>query len=123
MQQIYKNHPNQIILHYLIERVDIDGQLYESLENKFIKNYLCIDLRFICIHQNVINIFKDLFKKKQIFLGKVISAKYINDFLTGKDNLISLISKLEGGLNKLEVQLIPKKQEKKGFFERFFLSF
>jgi hypothetical protein len=123
LQQIYKNHPNQIILHYLIERVDIDGQLYESLENKFIKNYLCIDLRFICIHQNVINIFKDLFKKKQIFLGKVISAKYINDFLTGKDNLISLISKIEGGLNKLEVQLIPKKQEKKGFFERFFLSF
>lgn len=123
LQQIYKNHPNQIILHYLIEKVDIDGQLYESLENQFIKNYLCVDLRFICIHKNVIQIFKDLLKKKQIFLGKVISAKYINDFLTDKDNLISLISKIDGGLNKLEVQLIPKKQEKSGFFERFFLSF
>jgi hypothetical protein len=123
LQQIHKSHPNQIILHYLIEKVDIDGQVYETLENQLIKNYLCIDLKFICIHQNLIKIFKDLFKKKQIFLEKVISAKYINGFLTDKDNLTSLISKIESGLNKLEVQLIPKKQEKKGFFERFFLSF
>ena len=92
------------------------------MENKFIKNYLCIDLRFVCVHHKVIEIFKNLFKKKQIFLEKVISAGYINSFLTDKDNLTSLISKIEGGLNKLEVQLIPKKQGKKGFFESFFLS-
>ena len=111
LQQIHKNHPNQIVLHYLIEKIDIDGQLHESLENHLIKNYLCFDLRFICIHQSLIENFKDLFKKKQIFLEKVISAKYLNDFLSDKDNLISLISKIEGGLNKLEVQLIPKGQQ------------
>ena len=122
-QQINKSHPNQIILHYLIEKVNIDGKSHNSLENKFIKNYFCIDLRFVCVHYKVIEIFKDLFKKKQIFLEKVISAGYINSFLTDKDNLTSLISKIEGGLNKLEVQLIPKKQGKKGFFESFFLSF
>ena len=121
-QQINKSHPNQIVLHYLIEKVNIDGKSHNSLENKFIKNYLCIDLRFVCVHYKVIEIFKDLFKKKQIFLEKVISAGYINSFLTDKDNLTSLISKIEGGLNKLEVQLIPKKQGKKGFFESFFLS-
>lgn len=121
-QQINKSHPNQIILHYLIEKVNIDGKSHNSLENKFIKNYLCIDLRFVCVHHKVIEIFKNLFKKKQIFLEKVISAGYINSFLTDKDNLTSLISKIEGGLNKLEVQLIPKKQGKKGFFESFFLS-
>lgn len=121
-QQINKSHPNQIVLHYLIEKVNIDGKSHNSLENKFIKNYLCIDLRFVCVHHKVIEIFKNLFKKKQIFLEKVISAGYINSFLTDKDNLTSLISKIEGGLNKLEVQLIPKKQGKKGFFESFFLS-
>ena len=75
-QQINKSHPNQIILHYLIEKVNIDGKSHNSLENKFIKNYLCIDLRFVCVHYKVIEIFKDLFKKTNISRKSYFSRIY-----------------------------------------------
>ena len=63
-----------------------------------------------------------MLKKKQIFLDKVFSAKYLNEFSKNEDDIIKLACKIEAGLNKLEIQLVPKKREKNGFFESFFLS-
>ena len=123
LQQIYKHNLNHQILHYVIESFNIDGQMCDSFENKIIKNFFSMDLKFICVEQKLIQDFKNLFKKKQIFLEKVISINYLNELRTDKDNIVNLASKIERGQNKLEVQLVPKKALKTGFFENFFLSF
>ena len=61
-----------------------------------------------------------IYLKKQIFLEKIFSAEYLKEFMTNNENIINSIDKVERGINKLEVSLVPKKSIKKGFFERFF---
>ena len=88
-----------------------------------INSYLSIDLRFISLENKIADQYKNLFKKKQISLEKVISVKYLKEFDDeNDDNFINIASKIDDGYNKLEVKLIPKKAKKKGFFENFFLS-
>lgn len=123
LQQIYKYYSNYIIIHYLIDRFNIDGQITKDIENKMINSYLSIDLRFISLENKIADQYKNLFKKKQISLEKVISVKYLKEFDDkNDDNFINIASKIDDGYNKLEVKLIPKKAKKKGFFENFFLS-
>ncbi len=119
-EEILKYNQNLLLIHFLVDLINIDGKIVETIENQFVKKFICIDLRFICINQNTVDGFKHLFKKKQIFLEKIFSAKYLKEFMTNNENIINSIDKVERGINKLEVSLVPKKSIKKGFFERFF---
>ena len=119
-EEILKYNQNLLIIHFLIDLINIDGKIVETIEDQLVKKFMCIDLRFICINQNTVDEFKNLFKKKQIFLEKIFSAEYLKEFMTNNENIINSIDKVERGINKLEVSLVPKKSIKKGFFERFF---
>ena len=122
LQQIFKNNPDHKIVHFIVDKFNIDGQITDNVENKMINGYLSADLRFICFKKKIINQYKDLFKKKQIFLKKIISVEYLREFKNEcNDNYIDMASKIESGYNKLEIKLVPKKTKKKGFFESFFL--
>ena len=119
-EEILKYNQNLLIIHFLVDLINIDGKIVETIEDQFVEKFMCIDLRFICINQNTVDEFKNLFKKKQIFLDKIFSAEYLKEFMTNNENIINSIDKVERGINKLEVSLVPKKSIKKGFFERFF---
>lgn len=119
-EEILKYNQNLLIIHFLVDLINIDGKIVETIEDQLVKKFMCIDLRFICINQNTVDEFKNLFKKKQIFLDKIFSAEYLKEFMTNNENIINSIDKVERGINKLEVSLVPKKSIKKGFFERFF---
>ena len=119
-EEILKYNQNLLIIHFLVDLINIDGKIVETIEDQLVKKFMCIDLRFICINQNTVDEFKNLFKKKQIFLEKIFSAEYLKEFMTNNENIINSIDKVERGINKLEVSLVPKKPIKKGFFERFF---
>ena len=119
-EEILKYNKNLLIIHFLVDLINIDGKTVETIENQFVKKFMCIDLRFICINQNTVDKFKNLLKKKQIFLEKIFSAEYLKEFITYNENIINSVDKVESGINKLEVSLVPKKSIKKGFFERFF---
>ena len=119
-EEILKYNQNLLIIHFLVDLINIDGKIVETIEDQLVKKFMCIDLRFICINQNTVDEFKSLFKKKQIFLEKIFSAEYLKEFMTNNENIINSIDKVERGINKLEVSLVPKKSIKKGFFERFF---
>ena len=119
-EEILKYNQNLLIIHFLVDLINIDGKIVETIEDQLVKKFMCIDLRFICINQNTVDEFKNLFKKKQIFLEKIFSAEYLKEFMTNNENIINSIDKVERGINKLEVSLVPKKSIKKGFFERFF---
>ena len=75
LQQIYKHNPNHLIIHYIIDQFNIDGEIIENPAEKMISNYLFINLRFICIEKKLADRYKNLFKKKQILLEKIISIK------------------------------------------------
>ena len=123
LQEIYKHNYDNMIVHYIIDQLYIDDQIVEKIEDRVIKNYLSLNLRFICVEKRIVLEFKNLFKKKQIFLEKIFSLSYLNEFKNlNSDNLMEIVSKIEKGYNKLEVELVPKKPDKKGFFEDFFLS-
>ena len=74
-EEILKYNQNLLVIHFLVDLVNIDGKIVESIENQFVKKFMYIDLRFICINQRSVDKFKDLFKKKQIFLEKIFSAE------------------------------------------------
>jgi hypothetical protein len=123
LQQIYKHNPNHLIIHYIIDQFNIDGEIIENPAEKMISNYLSINLRFICIEKKLADRYKNLFKKKQILLEKIISLFYLKEYEHQEEgDLISIASKIENGYNKNEIKLIPKKVKKRGFFENFFLS-
>ena len=119
-EEILKYNQNLVVIHFLVDLINIDGKIVETIENQLVNKFMYIDLKFICINQNTVNNFKNLFKKKQIFLEKIFSAEYLKEFMTNNENIINSIEKVESGINKLEVSLVPKKPIKKGFFERFF---
>jgi len=123
LQQIYKYNPNHLIIHYIIDQFNIDGKTIGKPEEKIINNYLSINLRFICIEKKLADRYKNLFKKKQILLEKIISLLYLKEYEHEEESdLISMASKIENGYNKYEIKLVPKKLKKRGFFENFFLS-
>tara|TARA_B100000902_G_scaffold73210_1_gene78378 strand:- start:7046 stop:7747 length:702 start_codon:yes stop_codon:yes gene_type:complete len=123
LQQIYTQNPNHLIIHYIIDQFNIDGETIENPAEKMISNYLSINLRFICIEKKLADRYKNLFKKKQILLEKIISLFYLKEYEHDEEgDLISIASKIENGYNKNEIKLIPKKVKKRGFFENFFLS-
>ncbi len=119
-EEILKYNQNLLLIHFLVDLINIDGRIVETIENQFVKKFMSIELRFICINQNTVDEFKNLFKKKQIYLEKIFSAEYLKDFMKNNENIINSIDKVESGINKLEVSLVPKKSIKKGFFETFF---
>ena len=53
-----------------------------------------------------------------------MSSKYIKSYFDKDLNELSMkASKINNGLNKNEVQLVSKRRENKGFFEKFFQLF
>ena len=122
-EEIFKYNQNLLLIHFLVDLINIDGKIIETIDNQFVKKFMCVDLRFICINQQTVDKFKNLFKKKQIFLEKIFSAEYLEEFMTNNENIINSVDKVESGINKSEVSLVPKKSIKKGFFERFFHYF
>lgn len=126
LQEIYKYNHENMVIHYIIDKIYIDDEIVEKTKgiDKVINNNLSLNLRFICIEKKIVSKFKDLFKKKQISLEKIFSTSYLNEFKNlNKNGLMEIVTNIEKGYNEFEVELVPKKPKKKGFFENFFLSF
>ena len=68
---------------------------------------------------------EELFNNHQIFINKIICSNYAKLFTKNKSciNVCESGLKLVQGVNKQEVAIVPRKLEKKGFFERLFHFF
>ncbi len=112
------------ISHMLIDCYKFDGDSYSYLPKDIrCKNY-SLDIRFICISDNLIQSLENILKKYQISLKQVLSAKYIKNFLTDADKSIFEVAKrIINGHNPNEVRFINKSLKNKGFFEKFFNFF
>ncbi len=112
------------IIHMIINSYCIDNIIHSYLPKDFKCKNFSIDVRFICLSNILIKNFEDILKKYQISLSKIISAKYLNEFMADdKSDIFSLTKSIVEGYNPNEVILVDKTPKKVGFFEKFFNFF
>ena len=125
VKDIFKeNYQDLIIMHMII----VEKQNSFFLNNTNNKDdYLFLEVNFISISNKFTFKFNKLFENQQIKIKRYMSGGYIKSFFD-KESRVSLelfvmANKLNDGLNKNEVQLVPKGKENQGFFEKFFQLF
>ena len=124
-QQILRSHHSKKIIHIIISTYVIDNIVYDYLPLDINCNKFSIDIKFICFPKNLVKKLEELFNNHQIFINKIICTNYAKLFTKNKycANVCESGLKLVQGINKQEVVIVPKKLEKKGFFERLFHFF
>ena len=124
-QQILRNYHNEKIIHIIIANYVIDNTSYNYLPLNINCSKFSIDIKFICFPKNLIKKLEELFNSHQIFINKFICTHYAKSFMenTPYTNVCESGLKLIKGINKQEVAIVPRKLEKKGFFERLFHFF
>ncbi len=109
------------IVHMIIENYFIDKKKYSYLPENLICDSLILDINFLCLSDEYIKNLERVFKKYQILISKIFSASYIRTlFPQNEHDLVKMAKQVKEGYNANEVVLVKKKQEKHGFFERFF---
>ena len=124
-QQILRSYHSKKIIHIIISNYIIDNIAYNYLPLDINCNKFSIDLKFICFPKNLIKKLEELFNNHQIFINKIICSNYAKFFIKNKSciNVCESGLKLVQGINKQEVVIVPRKLEKKSFFEKLFHFF
>ena len=108
-----------VIQNYLINEIN-----HTSFPENTKCNSLALDVKFICLSNDLIKNVEVILKKYQISLKKVVNANYINNFLNeDEDNIFLMSKKIIVGHNSNEVLLVDKIPKNRGFFEKFFSFF
>ena len=119
-----ENYQEQNILHMIIVNYIIDERSYSFFVSDLSSDYLCLEVKFVCISNDLIFKFDKLLTNYQITISKYMCGNYVNNFskiVNGE--LTEKIYKLKNGFNDNEVTLVPKNVKNKGFFEKFFQLF
>ena len=112
---------NYEIAHMLINKFIIDGKDYSLMPDKLDFDNIFLEIRFICLKNNIFKNFKKIFSKYQISVKKIINFEYVNSLKKNDDkNIFIVAEKLVNGSNPNEIFLIDKIPGNKGFFEKFF---
>ena len=112
------------IIHIILDRYLVDEKSFLDLPSAVTCNFLSLDISFFCLSNKEIKNFEEILKKYQIIITKILSAEYVRSLFNQNDHDIILMAKLvKDGYNKNEVEMLEKKQQKIGFFERFFHLF
>ena len=119
-----ENYPKQNIMHMVVNNYLINGKKHSSFTRDLNSDQLCLEVSFISIPNNLIDIFEKILKNYQIKISNYIDGKYLKDLFKGDSFELSLMAdKVRNGYNENEVILIPKNTKNKGFFEKFFQLF
>mgnify|MGYP001168373913 FL=1 len=112
------------IIHMVIQNYLINEINHTSFPENTKCNSLALDVKFICLSNDLIKNVEVILKKYQISLKKVVNANYINNFLNeDEDNIFLMSKKIIVGHNSNEVLLVDKVPKNRGFFEKFFSFF
>tara|TARA_Y100000590_G_C15663888_1_gene993740 strand:+ start:355 stop:1065 length:711 start_codon:yes stop_codon:yes gene_type:complete len=124
-QQILRAHYDKDIAHIIVSNYIINNIKYDYLPINVNCEKFSIDIKFICFSKNLIKKLEKLFNNNQIYINKIICSNYAKsiDKNQSNTNICEFGLKLIHGINKQEVVIIPRKLEKKGFFERLFHLF
>ena len=83
-----------------------------------------LDLKLICISDDLIKDLERILKKYHISLNRVLDASYIQEFFSSDDEIFfEMAKKIIDGYNQNEIVLLDKTDKNQGFFEKFFNFF
>ncbi len=125
LKDLFKeNYQNNKIIHFTINRYLIDGVNYSSFDKEIDGEDMCVEVNFISISNIMIKEISNVLEKYQIKIDRLFEKKYIKNLFEGEHLDLSLIAfKIQSGHNRNEIALVPKAEENRGFFERFFQLF
>jgi len=107
----------------LIENYLIDNKVYQFLPKKLECNNFSLDIKFICLSDNLIKSLEKSLEKYQISINHIISANYVENFFKNNHDLFKKVREIINGCNPNEVKFYNKTQKNQGFFEKFFNFF
>ena len=123
-QQIITNHSDKRIVHMIIKKCILDDEEYNNIPfGKKCKNFF-LEVSFIYLRKNFVSNFEDLLKKHQIEVSRIICTNYARSLLhIDFDDLSKAGIAAVDNNNLNEVNVISKKINKSGFFEKLFHIF
>ncbi len=124
-KDLYKeNYKEQKILHIIINRYLVDGNQFLSFNENLKGENLCIEIKIKSISNNFLSEIDKILEKFQIKITNYLDGRYIkNQFKDENIELSFMAHKILNGYNVNEVLVVPKNQQKTGFFEKFFQLF
>ena len=124
IEECKKTFEGRKIIHMIIENYNIDNKDYSFFPKNIKCNNFFLDIKFICMPNNLLQKLQEILKNYHISINRVISAKYVNDYFPQNDrNLLKNSKELIDGCNENEIQFINKSPKYTGFFEKFFKLF
>ena len=125
LKDLFKeNYQEQHIMLIVIKNYLINEKNYSSFKSDLNSEYLCLEVNFSYISNDLVNEFEKVLEKYQIKISQYMNGSYIKFFF--KDDPLKLpemANRLRNGFNRNEATLVPKSIENKGFFEKFFQLF
>ena len=119
-----KSYKDQKIMHMIINNYLIDGKNFDIFEKEILAEELSLIINFTSIPDSLSYHLEKVLEKYQVKINKYLHKKYVMNFFKGQTIEFPLmICKILEGSNLNEVQLVPKIQKNKGFFEKFFQLF
>ena len=106
-----------------IENYKIYNSYYSNLPKDLICKSFSLDISFLCLPNDLIQNLENILKNFQISVTKIISAKYVNTFFDGDQDIFYITKKILDGYNENEVIFVEKTNKRQGFFEKFFNFF
>ena len=106
----------------IVKNYVIDNENYEFLPKDLNNKNFSVDLKFICLSNEIIKNLEKILNKYQISLGRILNATHIKNFSSDKENenIFLMANKILTGHNSNEVILVDKSKKNQGFFEKFF---
>jgi len=118
------NYQDYRIMHMIVVNYILNEKKYASFPREVNSDYLCLEVNFISISNNLVFALDKVLEKYQVKISQYMCGNYIKSFFE-EDNieLPEMANKLKNGFNSNEVILVPKNIENSGFFEKFFQLF
>ena len=124
--EIKLNYKEFSIIHILIDNYLVDGVEFKfdkNLSSIYCKDFSIV-ITFVLMPSFIILDYQKVFADYQISINKIVSGEYLKDYsLLEKANYFDAALKILLGNNPNEVIILSKKQENRGFFEKFFHLF
>ena len=125
LKDLFKeNYQNDKIMHFIVSRFLIDGVNYLSYDQEIDGQDMCVEVTFISISNTLIKEISNVLEEYQIKIDRLFEKQYIKNLFEEENLDLSLIAfKIQSGYNQNEINLVPKSQKIRGFFEKFFQLF
>tara|TARA_B110000027_G_scaffold118445_1_gene130445 strand:- start:93 stop:1202 length:1110 start_codon:yes stop_codon:yes gene_type:complete len=103
-QQVLQYYGSHNIVHIIINNYKIDSADYSYLPNEIKCNFISLDILFICLPNDLVLFYKDIFSKSNTIVNQIICSSYAKS-LSYKENLnlSGHISFIDVGFNKTSI--------------------